>query len=295
MLVHLFFNLRGKINRKLTYGLFKKESLERHMEQVFSELVKRCGDADLILVGIGEKFQFDWDILQQDKRYQEIEKEIDAREEYMWIVPFLQKMWIEKKADVQLNMAYDVLHKIISDKNYFLISTAIDDSIYQHGFKEDRIVSPLGGFRNMQCNHNCNGKLFDIDYDISDKIKSYYNKEVFLNDLQEPICDQCGQKKRFNQLGVAKYAEEGYLSQWGLYTKWLQGTVNKKLCVIELGVGLEMPNIIRWPFEKIILYNQKSHIYRIHSSLYQLGENIGDRGTSIKEKPVDFFAKRFVK
>ncbi|MBO5208996.1 MAG: hypothetical protein J6B68_06590 [Lachnospiraceae bacterium] len=265
------------------------------MEQIFTELEERCKEADLILVGIGEEFQFNWNILQQDERYQEIEKEIDAREEYMWIVPFLQKLWIEKKADMRLNKAYEALSKLISDKNYFIISTAIDDSIYQHGFREDRIVSPVGGFRKMQCDYNCKSELLDVDYEMLGKVKSYYNKELTLNDLQEPTCDQCGQKKRFNQLGVTKYAEEGYLSQWEKYTKWLQGTVNKKLCVIELGVGLEMPNIIRWPFEKIILYNQKSHIYRIHSSLYQLGENVGDRGTSIKEKPVDFLTKGFVK
>lgn len=265
------------------------------MEKVYTELEERCREADLILVGIGEEFQFDWDILQQDERYQEIEKEIAGREESTWIVPFLQKIWIEQQADTKLNNAYAYLKKLLSDKNYFIISTAVDDSIYQHGFKEDRIVCPVGGFRKMQCDHNCDGKLYDIDYETLEKVKSYYNKEILLDDLQEPMCDQCSQKKRFNQLGVTRYAEEGYLPQWEIYTKWLQGTVNKKLCVIELGVGLEMPNIIRWPFEKIILYNQKSHLYRIHPALYQLGENVGDRGTSIKEKPVDFLAKGFVK
>lgn len=265
------------------------------METFFLKVVENCKEADLVLVGIGEEFQFDWDILQQDKRYQEIELEINEKEEHIWIIPFLQKMMIEKKADIKLNKAYDNLKKLLADKNYFIISTVIDDTLYEHEFKEDRIVAPLGGFRKMQCDYNCEGILFDVDNAIYEKVKSYYNKRISLYDLQEPNCDKCSQKKRFNQIGVTKYAEEGYLPQWEIYKKWLQGTVNKKLCVIELGVGLEMPNIIRWPFEKIIMYNQKSHLFRIHPSLFQLSENIGERGTSIKEKPVDFLANGFVK
>lgn len=273
----------------------EKESPKRTMENCFAEIEEQCREADLILVGIGDEFQFDWNLLQNDERYQEIEKEIAGREEYMWIVPFLQKIWINKQADRKLKDAYGYLKQLLSDKNYFIISTAIDDSVFQHGFKEDRIVCPLGGFRAMQCDYNCKGQLYDIENEILEKVKLYYDKKILLQDLEEPVCNECGQKKRFNQLGVTKYAEEGYLPQWETYTKWLQGTVNKKLCVLELGVGMEMPNIIRWPFEKIILYNQKSHLYRIHSTLYQLGENVGVRGTSIKENPVNFLGKGFVK
>ena len=60
------------------------------MEHILSELLVRCKEADMILVGIGEDFQYDWDILLQNKRYQEIEREIGDSEEYRWIVPYLQ-------------------------------------------------------------------------------------------------------------------------------------------------------------------------------------------------------------
>ena len=50
-----------------------------------------------------------------------------------------------------------------------------------------------------------------------------------------------------------------------------------------------MPAIIRWPFEKIVYYNQKSFLYRIHP-----GEKMGGRGAAIQEKSVDFLANGFV-
>lgn len=265
------------------------------MEHVLSEMFVRCQDADMILVGIGEEFQYNWDILLQNKRYQEIEKEIENNEEYRWIVPFIQKMALEKYQDEQLNRAYENLKAIIDGKNYFILSIAMDDCVYRHGFDEERIVTPCGGFQKMQCDANCCGKLYDVDAEIYKNVELYFNNAVNLNILQEPKCDHCSQKKRFNQIGVNNYAQEGYLPQWEAYTKWLQGTVNKKLCVIELGAGMELPSIIRWPFEKIIYYNQKSFLYRIHSSFYQLGEKMGKRGMGIKEKSVNFLANGFVK
>ncbi|MCI8775322.1 MAG: hypothetical protein HFI50_15640 [Lachnospiraceae bacterium] len=269
------------------------------MKHTLSDIAAKCDEADMVLVGIGEEFQYDWDILLRNERYQEIEKEIEQkekkeREEYRWIVPFIQKMALEKYPDLRLREAYRNLQKIIEGKNYFILSITMDDHLYRNGFQEDRIVTPCGGFRKMQCDHNCCGLIMEPDEDMYQKVLAYFYKEIELEELTEPECEKCGQKKRFNQLGVSKYAEEGYLPQWNVYTKWLQGTVNKKLCVIELGAGMEMPAIIRWPFEKIVYYNQKSFLYRIHPALYQLGEKMGGRGAAIQEKSVDFLANGFV-
>lgn len=265
------------------------------MEQIFPDIITKCNDADMILIGIGEEFQYDWDVLLKNPRYQEIDEEIENKNEYRWIVPFIQKMVLEQDLDETLDEAYKNLKKLIDGKNYFIIATVTDDYVYRYGFNEERIVTPCGGFRKMQCDLNCSAQLSEPDNEAFEKVRAYFDKSLSLDELHEPVCESCGQKKRFNQVGVTKYAEEGYLPQWEIYTKWLQGTVNKKVCVIELGVGMQLPTIIRWPFERIIYYNQKSFLYRIHPSLYQLGEKVGERGIGIKEKPVRFLTNGFVK
>lgn len=267
------------------------------MENTFSDMLAKCEESDLLLIGIGEEFQYDWDILLNNLRYQEIEGEIEKEknQEHRWIVPFLQKMVLEQELDKTLDEAYKNLNKIVDGKNYFIITTVIDDYIFRYGFNEGRVVTPCGGFRKMQCDMNCSGQLSELDNAAYTKVKSYFNREIPIKELHEPTCGVCGQKKRFNQIGVSKYAEEGYLPNWEIYTKWLQGTVNRKTCVIELGVGMQFPNIIRWPFERMVYYNQKAFLYRIHPSLYQLEEKISDRGMGIREKPVNFLANGFVK
>ncbi|MCM1263866.1 MAG: hypothetical protein NC313_14235 [Butyrivibrio sp.] len=265
------------------------------MDSTFSEILKQVEEAELVLVGIGEEFQYNWDILLQNSRYMEIEKEIEDKEGYGWIIPFLYKIALEKYNDDNLANAYSALKEILAEHNYFIISTVLDDYVYKFGFKEDRIVTPCGGFRKMQCDNDCIGQLTGFDYMTYEKVKAYYDKELNLEELQEPICGNCGQKMKFNQIGAAKYAEEGYLKQWDTYMKWLQGTVNKKACVIELGVGMQFPSIIRWPFERIIYYNRKAFLFRIHPSLYQMEEKIKDRGMGIKENPINFLSNGFVK
>ena len=81
------------------------------------------------------------------------------------------------------------------------------------------------------------------------------------------------------------------MTQWEKYTKWLQLTLNRKLCVIELGVGMNIPNVIRWPFEKIAFFNKKASFFRINETLYQLTEEIGEKGTSINMNAREFLLK----
>ncbi len=260
------------------------------MDTQLQKIKEKIADAELVLVGVGEGFQYGWGALLEDDRYREIEREIGDEERYVWIVPFLQKMILCQKREDRWTRAYQALRALLTDKNYFVVSLCIDDYLYEAGLDESRVVTPCGGFRRMQCDQNCAGELYEIPADTYEAVLQYYRGNLSLADLKEPVCAKCGRKLRFNQLGVERYAQEGYLEQWNVYTKWLQGTVNKRLCVLELGVGMSYPGIIRFPFEKMVYYNQKAFLYRVHPRLYQVGEEIADRSMGIAENPVDFLA-----
>lgn len=200
-------------------------------------------------------------------------------------------MILQRGRDERWDRAYQTLREMLFGKNYFIVSLCLDDYLYGAGFDESKIVSPCGGFRMMQCNKNCAGKLSDMPEKDYEAVLRYYRGEEALVSLEEPICELCGEKLRFNQLGVERYAQEGYLEQWNRYTKWLQGTVNKELCILELGAGMAYPGIVRFPFEKVAYYNQKAFMYRVHPHLFQLGEEIADRGQAVADDPIDFLLK----
>lgn len=167
----------------------------------------------------------------------------------------------------ELLQAYQNLFDMVKDKNYFVVTTNMDDIIWDTNFDAARIVAPCGGFRFLQCEANCNGALYDT---------------------MLTKCPDCGSDLIFCNKDAENYNENIYLSQWEVYTAWMQKTLNKKICIVELGEGLKYPTVIRWPFEKMAFINQKSVLFRVHSKLYQLTEELKERAHSIPMDPITF-------
>lgn len=79
--------------------------------------------------------------------------------------------------------------------------------------------------------------------------------------------------------------------QWNCYKEWLGHTLNKKFLLLELGEGFSNPNVIRWPFEKMAALNQKACLFRVHSRLYQITDELAGKAFGIEENSVDFMIK----
>ena len=137
-------------------------------------------------------------------------------------------------------------YDLVKEKDFFVLSTCIDDRIYNSNIPEEKIVTPCGTYRYLQCSameqEECKQKLLPFSTDM-------------IKQIDMVKCPVCGSNVCFNHVYMKNYNESGYLSQWAEYRNWLQCTINKKLCILELGVGLKFPNIIRWPFEKVGFYN----------------------------------------
>ena len=260
------------------------------MEMITNILLEKIKDAELVLVGIGEEFQE----LMPKMEEEPIFSAVLEKEEDTWMYPYLKKAYMDIHSGDETEKAYNVLGNLLEGKNYFVVSTRTDDYIYKTGLLKEKIVTPCGGYQFCRCGGGCSKQLYPADQQLPKKIYDYCMEGKYKEEVKPPICPVCGQNLVFNLAGEAGYIEEGYLPQWNQYMKWLQGTVNKKLCVLELGVGMKYPTVIRWPFEKIVYFNQKANIFRVHSKLYQLTEEIKDRGYKIEKKPMDFLINGFV-
>ena len=90
---------------------------------------------------------------------------------------------------------------------------------------------------------------------------------------------------------TAPVEEPDNQESWDKYLHWLSFTLNQKLCVLELGVGFAHPQLIRFPFEKTVYFNQKARYIRVSEKFPQLSAEIADRGEAVKEDPVTLFVK----
>ena len=272
-------------------------------------------DAQMILIGIGEEFGAE-KILKQDKEYLK-EKEKLLQDGKQWEIPFLQRMYQKKlraPAEMQERQlpetqiqegqkpqesaaqsiyerekaALQGLAELLQDKNYFVVSTLTNDLLMDCGFKADRVVLPCGGSRKVQCPDGCEGSFPKEAFAEDDAAADNAGRlEDQIRQLTE-VCPICGKPLIFNNIYAEHYDEKGYLDQWQVYTKWLQGTLNRKMLVLELGAGMQYPGVIRFPFEKAAYFNQKAHFVRVNGYLYQLTEELREKGISVPKNAAEW-------
>lgn len=163
--------------------------------------------------------------------------------------------------------AYNILADKIKDKNYFIVNLCIDDSIYDSSLNKEKIVKPLGTHLKKQCVDACNHDLYDIT---------------------ESVCPVCGKELVFNSIETENYVEEGYLPMWEAYKKWLTFSLNKKLFVVELGVNLAFPQIVRFPFERMVMLNDKATMLRVNEKLWQVPTEISSKAETVSKNSVDW-------
>lgn len=165
---------------------------------------------------------------------------------------------------------YEKLSVVLEGKNYFIVTLCTDDVIRDSKLKQDRIVAPLGTRRKLQCPDACDNALFEPN---------------------ETVCPKCGKLLVYNDYKADNYIEDGYLPMWELHKKWLTGTLNKSLTVLEFGVSMNIPQIIRWPFERICFLNNKAYFVRINKTLWQLDENLNGKGEGIESSSYEWLHK----
>lgn len=179
----------------------------------------------------------------------------------------------DEEVKSQLLVFYNNLESIISQKNYFIITTNVDGVIYESNINQMRIVAPCGNVNKLQC--RCGENIINIP-------DNYYKDNLVIK------CQKCDEEYTPNIFNKVYYNEEGYLRQWNLYNKWLQGTLNKKLLILELGCDFSWLSIIRMPFEKIAMINHKAEYYRVSEKFPQITAELKDKMFSIADNPFDF-------
>ncbi len=287
------------------------------------ELQEKLADAQMVLVGIGKEMELKsqevFGTMKENLRYAKLLEQAEERKEADAIKQYLQLSWMKNHPDERRQAAYGQLAALLSGKNYFIVTLCTDDLILEAGLDEGRIVAPCGGFRALQCPAlqcptlqssarkssaegeertedaarqeseapQAEGCLY-TDPAMWEGPLSRIEDGTALSEIAFPRCPKCGSVLAFNRISTPGYLEEGYLPQWKKYQKWLQGTLNHRLCILELGAGMEYPSVIRFPFERVAFFNQKAELFRVHSRLYQMPAELKGRGVSIQADPADF-------
>lgn len=249
------------------------------MEERIREKIQ---DADMLLIGIGEEFE-ERNLLKAQPAYTGGAEYLEQQERPD-LLPLLAEGILRECG--RAAEALQKLCQIVADKNYYLVSTCQTDLTEKAGFPGKRVVTPCGTLRKKQCSCGCEQSLLPVE---DEERESLYRAVVSGGKLDLlGYCPRCQNKMILNNIYAEKYQEKGYQEDWSRYTKWLQGTLNRKVCILELGVNLDYPSVIRFPFEKIGYYNRKASFIRVNERLYQLTEELHDKGISVAKNAIDW-------
>jgi hypothetical protein len=255
----------------------------------FEKIIEDINTADMVLIGLGEEFDCTREFRSEDSY--EKGKKILLESGKGALLPAWQELF--RKEELRGLMA--VIH-LLEGKNYFAVSVSTNARIMQMPWREGRLVMPCGTTLYKQCTSSCEKNLQVVTEPEREKVMGQLRKwrdSIRQNEDSElpeglGICPVCGEKVEFNNIYSESYDENGYLPDWTHYTKWLQGTLNRNLVILELGVGMKFPSVIRFPFEKTAYLNQKAKFYRINENLYQMTEELTKKGTGIAENVIDW-------
>lgn len=253
------------------------------------DFLEKVEQSEMVLVGLGEDFD-GTRLLRQRADYRDGSERLKA-EGLSWLIPAWNEYCLEQEGEHAVEAALDRLDALLAGKNHFVVSVSTNSRIA----RGERAAMPCGSMVRKQCLAGCRDVLPEVTEEDREALKAMFRRLASGDSKTEPIslgtCPDCGAPLALNNIYAEHYNESGYLDRWKLYMKWLQGTLNRKLLVLELGVGMQFPTVIRWPFEKTAFFNQKAYFCRVNEKLYQLTKELAGKGCGISEDAVAWLTR----
>ena len=192
--------------------------------------------------------------------------------------------------NVEAKEGYKNLYELVSNKNYFVITTNVDGQFLKAGFDKDKVFEVQGSLSKIQCAVSCHNKLYDDLEMVKEMLKE--DKDCKISSNLVPYCPRCGEKMEVNLRKDAFFVED---DNWHKlndnYNKFINDNKDKKLLLIELGVGFNTPSIIRFPFEEMTLKFLNAKLIRVNDRYSDTVFEIEDKSILIKEDCNEFIDK----
>lgn len=175
---------------------------------------------------------------------------------------------------------YTELYDLVKNKEYFVLTTNVDHQFYKAGFDEKRIFATQGDYGKIQCQKACHSKTYDAK-DLFRKMDKARRDCLIPSELV-PKCPVCGGNMAMNLRCDNYFVEdEAWHEAADRYAGFLEQHKDKKVVLLELGVGFNTPIIIRFPFEKMVRENSSYSLIRLNMDEAVVPESFGERAIGI--------------
>lgn len=251
-----------KINRKKTPTADYEQQV-KNFNEVLSE-------ADAVVIGAGSGLSTADGLRYEGDRFHQYFA--DFRDKYgitniysggFYAFPSPEEQWAWWSRQVYHNRynhpvgdVYKRLLALVQDKEYFVITTNVDHKFFLAGFDPNRIFAVQGDYGLWQCSIPCRQTTVNNEAAIREMMAAQKDMQI-PSDLI-PYCENCGAPMAMNLRADRTFVQdEHWYAAQKRYDTFLQqhNDQMENVLFIELGVGLNTPSIIKYPFWRKVAYN----------------------------------------
>lgn len=165
-------------------------------------------------------------------------------------------IYINRYLDAPTDL-YNKLYDLVSDKDYFVITTNVDHCFQRASFDKNRLFYTQGDYGLFQCSTPCCQETFDNE----EIIKAMYEKQkdMKIPDNLIPVCPHCGKPLTTNLRCDNRFVQDdGWYKASERYSDFIRRHKGLKVLYLEIGVGYNTPVIIKYPFWQMTAQNPKA-------------------------------------
>ena len=158
---------------------------------------------------------------------------------------------------------YSNLLRLVGDKECFVLTTNVDHCFQKAGFDRERLFYTQGDYGLWQCSVPCHGKTYDNEDMVRRMVAE--QKDMRVPAELVPHCPVCGEPMAMNLRADATFVEdEGWEAACTRYQEFIGRHEQGPILYLELGVGMNTPAIIKYPFWKWTWANPKARLVTIN-------------------------------
>ena len=165
-------------------------------------------------------------------------------------------IYINRYQDAPKDTYADLL-ALVQGKDYFVLTTNVDHCFQKAGFDKHRLFYTQGDYGLWQCSGPCRDKTYDNEAVIRKMVAE--QKDMRVPSELVPRCPVCGAPMSMNLRADSTFVEdEGWHQAAARYQDFVRRHEGMRVLYLELGVGMNTPGIIKYPFWKMVYQNPKA-------------------------------------
>lgn len=180
------------------------------------------------------------------------------------------------------SVLYEQVLELIKDKQYFVLTTNVDEQFRAAGFPEERVFATQGSYERIQCKKGCHTKTYDAVKMFRQMDQA--RKACEVPSYMVPACPVCGGQMEMNLRSDHHFVQdEAWYEAQERFGDFLQKALNSggKICLLELGTGFNTPMIIRFPFEKLVREHENVSLVRLNLNEAVIQKSLKNREVGI--------------